>query len=49
MLGGVPVLLLDFAPSWGVHGVFLVKRRAFQVPGQSQKLVGPHGVPEFHI
>ncbi len=40
---------VDFVPSLGVHGVFLAKRRACQVPGQSPKLVGPHGVPEFHL
>ena len=49
MLGGVPVLLLDFAPDLGVHGVFLVKRRASRVLGQYPQLVEPHGVPEFHL
>lgn len=49
MLGGVHVFLLEFALNLSMHNVFLVKRRAFQVPRQSPELVRLYGIPEFYL
>lgn len=48
MFGGIPILLLDFAPNLDVNGVFLIKKQNFWVFGQSSQLIELYSIFEFY-